>query len=187
MSHVEQHQLQLFYVSYNHALKIYFFCMLISWLIVCGDVEINPGPADNPVKEHLSVFHLNIRSVRNKLNVLEDIAADYDSVCVTETHLDAKIDTDDICIPGFSKPFRDDRTCSGGGILIYVSDRLFVNRVNDLEFHGGENICIRITLPTYILHLCTTYRPESCITGQRGRGVKVQNWPHILSKNNASH
>jgi hypothetical protein len=161
--------------------------MLISWLIVCGDVEINPGPADNPVKGHLSVFHLNIRSVRNKLNVLEDIAADYDSVCVTETHLDAKIDTDDICIPGFSKPFRDDRTCSGGGILIYVSDRLFVNRVNDLEFHGGENIWIRITLPTYILHLCTTYRPESCITGQRGRGVKVQNWPHILSKNNASH
>jgi hypothetical protein len=22
---------------------------------------------------------------------------------------------------------------------------------------------------------------------KRGRGVKVQNWPHILSKNNASH
>jgi hypothetical protein len=61
--------------------------MLISWLIVCGDVEINPGPADNPVKGHLSVFHLNIRSVRNKLNVLENIAADYDSVCVIETYL----------------------------------------------------------------------------------------------------
>ena len=61
------------------------------------------------------------------------------------------------------KSFRADRTCSGGGILNYVSDRLFANRVNDLEFEDGENISIRITLPTYILHLCTTHRPEACV------------------------
>jgi hypothetical protein len=39
--------------------------MLMLWLIVCGDVEINPGPADKSVKGHLSIFLLNIRSVRN--------------------------------------------------------------------------------------------------------------------------
>jgi hypothetical protein len=104
------------------------------WLIVCGDVKINTGPADKSVKGHLSIFPLSIRSVRNILNALEDIAADYDIVCVTETHLDANIDTDDISIPGFSKPFRGDRTCTGGGILIYVYDFLFANRINDL-FH----------------------------------------------------
>ena len=53
---------------------------------------------------------------------------------VLQTHLDANIDTDDICIPGFSKPFRGDRSCSGAVILIYVYDCLFANRVNDL-FH----------------------------------------------------
>ena len=63
----------------------------------------------------------------------------------------------------FYEPFRADRTCSCGGILVYLSDRLLVNRVNDLKFHGGENIWIRITLPTYILHLCTTYWPEACV------------------------
>ena len=44
--------------------------MLMLWLIVCGDVEINPGPADKSVKGHLSIFLLNIRSVRNTLNAL---------------------------------------------------------------------------------------------------------------------
>lgn len=47
--------------------------------------------------------------------------------------------------------------------FIYVSDRLFTNRVNDLDFHGGDNIWIRISLPTYILHLCIPYRPEACV------------------------
>jgi hypothetical protein len=114
--------------------KYIFFVYANLWLIVCGDVEINPGPANNPVKGHLSIFPLNTRSVNNTLNALEDIVADYDIVCVTENHLDANIDTDDICIPGFSKSFRSDRTCTGGGILIYVYDCLFANRVNDL-FH----------------------------------------------------
>jgi hypothetical protein len=50
--------------------------MLIS--IDCGDIELNPGPQGTPVSHEntLSIFHANIRSLRNKLNYIIDIVED---------------------------------------------------------------------------------------------------------------
>ena len=108
-----------------------FLIMLLVWLIVCGDVEKDPGPSSDVNISQLSIILLIIRSIRNKISILEDIASDYSIICVTETHLDDNVDTDDICIQGFQKPFRADRTAHGGGILIYVSSSLCANRVRD--------------------------------------------------------
>jgi exonuclease III len=36
----------------------------------------------------LSIFHCNIRSLRNKLNYIADIIEEFDIVFFTETHLD---------------------------------------------------------------------------------------------------
>jgi hypothetical protein len=47
------------------------FCLIIIYtLIIAGDVELNPGPGETPVnfEDHcLSIFHGNIRSLRNKV------------------------------------------------------------------------------------------------------------------------
>ena len=50
-----------------------------------------------------------------------------------------------------------------GGILVYVSSNLAVDRIDELEFSGGENIWIRVNLPRYELFICTTYRPKACV------------------------
>jgi hypothetical protein len=48
--------------------------------------------------------------------------------------------TTDIKLPGYHEPFRNDRNCFGGGVLVYTADYLHVLRRNDLEFNGGELI-----------------------------------------------
>jgi hypothetical protein len=50
-------------------------------LIIAGDVELNPGPGETPVnfKDHcLSIFHGNIRSLRNKVDYISNIIEDYE-------------------------------------------------------------------------------------------------------------
>ena len=63
-------------------------------------------------------------------------------VCITESHLDDKVSTTDILIPGYLEPFRNDRSSFGGGVLIYIADYLHASRRYDLEFNNGELIFI---------------------------------------------
>ena len=133
------------------------FNLLIMILIVLAmDVERNPGPASE-----ISIFNWNARSIRNKMEYLADIADEYNILCLTETHLDNDIHTDDILLDNFSSPFRKDRNFAGGGILIYCSDTLFCTRRNELESPSEETIWIEVKLNTISLLLCTVYRPPS--------------------------
>jgi len=86
-----------------------FSVILLMLLLQHMDVESNPGPRLG----ELSIFHLNIRSVRHKLDYIEDIVDEYDIVCLTETHLDDQVTTNDLCIDGFHSPFRLDRNFAG--------------------------------------------------------------------------
>ena len=52
----------------------------------------------------LSIFHCNIRSLRNKLNYITDIIEEFDIVFFTETHLDNQVLDSDIIIEGFETP-----------------------------------------------------------------------------------
>jgi hypothetical protein len=71
--------------------NIQFTLILLLLLILDNDIHQNPGPEEY----EFSVFHLNARSVRNKLSYLEDIASESSIICVTESHLDGNIlDTD---------------------------------------------------------------------------------------------
>jgi hypothetical protein len=88
--------------------------------LLSNDVAENPGP-DNKVDD-LTAFHWNARSVRNKIEYLETICLGSSIVCITERHLNDKVSTTDILIPGYLEPFRNDRNCFGGGVLIYIAD-----------------------------------------------------------------
>jgi hypothetical protein len=52
-------------------INIQFTIFLLLLLVLGNDVHPSPGPHDN----ELSIFHLNARSVRNKLSYVEDIAS----------------------------------------------------------------------------------------------------------------
>jgi hypothetical protein len=49
---------------------------------------------------------------------LQTISNDSSIICVTESHLDENILTTDIKLPGYHEPFRNDRNCFGGGVLV---------------------------------------------------------------------
>ena len=49
---------------------------MIIILLACMDVELNPGPLSADVNS-LDIFHLNTRSIRNKIDYLTDIVDSY--------------------------------------------------------------------------------------------------------------
>lgn len=106
------------------------------------DIEVNPGSG----KEHINasdIFHLNRRSIRNKIGYLNDIAHEFRILCFTETHLDNSIDSTSLKLQSFDSPIRKDQTHNGGGIMIYMSSLSWHNRRKDLETRGLKQFGLR--------------------------------------------
>ena len=70
-----------------------------------------------------SCFHLNIRSLRNKLDELTAFAFQHNVLALTETWLNSSIPNENICIKGFQEPIRHDReNGNGGGVCVYFKN-----------------------------------------------------------------
>ena len=88
-------------------------------LLMCGDVESNPGPKFP--RYSISILHLNIRSTRQKIDFIKDNLLDDDILCFTESHLNEDVLTDSISLDNFTVPYRKDRTNRGMGILVFIN------------------------------------------------------------------
>ena len=67
------------------------------------------------------IGHLNINSIRNKIDLLADLViGNIDILLVSEKKIDDTFATPLFFIPGFSSPFRIDRSIHGGGLLLYI-------------------------------------------------------------------
>ena len=111
------------------------------------DIHPNSGPASSDSNgTSLDIFHLNARSIRNKLEDIYSIAEEYHILCFSETHLDQSIDSSSLVLEGFGLPIRKDRSQHGGGVMIYISDVLVYKRRTELEDPRLEAIWIEITL-----------------------------------------
>ena len=96
-------------ISTHSACKNVFTKQLIELLLIlCGDVEQNPGPEKE--KSHITFCHWNLNGlmVHNfiKVSLLQTLTVknDYDIICLTETFLDSSVENDDdpISIPGYN-------------------------------------------------------------------------------------
>ena len=137
--------------------------ILISLLLLyAGDFESNPGPVfDSNTKNNgcLSIAHLNIRSIRNKLNYVTDHLSDFDIMCFTETHLDGNIANSDLIIDVHeSCIYRKDLNSHSGGLLVYVSDKLVSKRRPDLEIDSVHAIWVEVKYHTSTFLMCNVYR-----------------------------
>ena len=109
-----------------------FFLFLWSIVLLANDIDENPGPETNDtISGGLAIFHLNIRSIRNKLCSILYLL-DHDILYFTETHLDNYIIDDILAIPGYDVSIRKDRAGIGkglgGGIILYHKDYIKVDR-----------------------------------------------------------
>ena len=65
--------------------------------------------------------HPNLNSIRNKFDMVSDlISGKIDIFLISETKIDSTFPTSQFKIPGYSSPYRLDRTTHGGGLLLYV-------------------------------------------------------------------
>ena len=67
-------------------------------------------------------MYLNIRGIKSKIRSLNNIIDEVEPtmVCITETHL---MEKEILEIDGYT-PLRNDRNKDGGGIIIYVENKL---------------------------------------------------------------
>ena len=130
-----------------------------------GDIESNPGPSDPnncSSSNALSILHLNIRSIRNKLEYIFDNFSDFDILCFTETHLDNQV-TDNLLLSECSdfRIYRKDITSHSGGVSIFVRNTVHVKRRLDFEFISVKNIWLEISYKTSSFLISCIYRPPN--------------------------
>ena len=128
-------------------------------LLLSGDIERNPGPDLNATESCFSILHQNIRSIRNKLDYINDFFSDYDVLCFTETRLNIDIPDESLTLEHFDCMFRKDNSSFSGGFLVYTSSKFLPKRLLDLEAYLPESLCIEIKDRTQRFIICTVYRP----------------------------
>jgi len=112
--------------------------------------------------DNLSLLHLNIRSLRNNVDIVEAEFSDYDILCFTESHLNTDISNNDITIDSHSKIHRNDRlTQYGGGIIIYTENNIQTVCRSDLETEDIEIVILEVNIPNNKILLCCLYRPPN--------------------------
>ena len=80
----------------------------------------------------IKIGQLYINSIRNKIDLLVPaVLRNVDILLITETKTDSSFPEAQFEIDGFITPYRVDRDCHGGGILLYVRQvipsKLFIN------------------------------------------------------------
>ena len=114
-------------------------------------------------KNGLIIGYLNINSIRNKFLSLKTLISDnIDILIIAETKLDSTFTTAQFLIEGFQKPIRFDRNAHGGGLMIYIRDRVPAKALSDVGVPNGiECGIIEINVHKKKWILLGIYRPPS--------------------------
>ena len=126
----------------------------------------------------LALEHINIKSIRNKFDILvQQITNNVDALMISETKLDNSFPEGQFLISGYSSPFRFDRNCRRGDIILYVREDI-PSKLFSIENQPIEGFYIEINLRKKKWLLCGTYNPHR---------NNIANHLDSLSKNLALH
>ena len=118
---------------------------------------------------HRLIFaHININSIRNKFDMLADlIAGKIDLLLISETKIDDTFPSSQFLIPGFSTPFRHNRTKNGGGLMSYVREDIPAKLIHsNIIPYNFECLFVEINLYKKKWLIVSTYNPcRSTISG----------------------
>ena len=113
----------------------------------------------------ISIRSLNIRSLARKIPLLEAEISDHpDVIAVQETWLNNTHSNDDLKIPGYTIVRSDRSGQIGGGVAMYLSDRVGWSIPNIPSIVGIEYMCIDCQVNNLTFRICNIYRPESPIS-----------------------
>ena len=112
--------------------------------------------------DRLIIAHLNINFISQKFEALKTLVHDkIDILMISETKIDESFPIQQFAIDGFSSPFRLDRNCHGGGIILYVRQDLPCKELNAHNISDKmETIFIEVTLRKTKWILMGGYNPK---------------------------
>ena len=137
-------------------------------IVLSNDVSLNPGPTRNlPAgTKGLRLFHLNIRSLRYKMDELRLFCDQHKPhvLVISETWLDDSFVNEEVSLQGYKLMRRGDRDCVGGGVAVYVTEHLNYNRLKDPRDLSPdidvESIWFELSLPkTKKILIGAIYKP----------------------------
>lgn len=126
-------------------------------LLLSGDIETNPGP-DKETENILSVYHINVWSLRNKMDLVTSHCDKYEVVAITETKLDQTIPDQKVKIHGFHTIFRKDLTIDSGGVCLQLSGNVVGERLYQFEEDDLELLWAKIKTSSKTFIIGTLYK-----------------------------
>ena len=132
-------------------------------LMLSNDIEQNPGPRQVNSLENMSVIHHNIKSLRNKVDLLTVEAIHHDIIMLSETWLSSNIPNEGLLLPNFFPPLRRDREDAYGGVAIYVRNNMYFKDRPDLSVDGLEAVWAETRQGQDVLLIGCFYRPPSSL------------------------
>ena len=104
--------------------------------------------------------HLNINSIRNKFdNLSKLIRGKVDILLISETKIDDSFPEGQFVIDGFSKPYRLDRNCDGGGLMLFIREDIPSNSLKN-EDKPIECFYVEINLHNQKWLINCSYNPH---------------------------
>jgi hypothetical protein len=134
--------------------------------MLSGDIAENPGPGFDV--NSFSVLHVNVRSLRNKVDLLETQQPRPDIFTITESHLDQSISNDQIELSGYCKKnYRKDNRLGSGGICVFFKHNVYCERLDHFESDDLEILWVRVRIKNW-----------SCVLGtvDRNPDLLVEYW-----------
>ena len=112
--------------------------------------------------ERLIIGHLNINSLHNKFEPLKSIIQqNVDIIMISETKLDDSFPSNQFALEGFSSPFRLDKNCRSGGIVIYIREDIPCKELKNHDLPKDvEGIYIELVLRKNKWILFGGYNPK---------------------------
>ena len=131
-------------------------------LQTADDIHLNPGPPCRAQPKELSIIHINARSLRRKLDLLDSEVTDHYVITISETWLSADIKNNEISITRYHPPVRKDRSDDPqGGVAVYVKNSLICKEKHDLSIPQLEAVWIENKIGQDKLLIGSFYRPPN--------------------------
>ena len=110
---------------------------------------------------------LNINSLRNKFDLLRELVDEsLDVLIVIETKLDDSFPSKQFEIANYSGPFRCDRNCHGGGIMVFIKNNIASMELRNFKSDKNfEGIFLELNLRKQKFLLFSGYRSDHEVYG----------------------
>ena len=114
----------------------------------------------------IKIGQLNINSIRNKFDMLVPaVVRNLDILLITETKIDSSFPEGQFEIDGFTTPYRVDRDCHGGGILLYIRQDIPSKLLINLKISANlEGVFVELNFCRKKWLVCCSYNPQKSNT-----------------------